>query len=139
MRKTILILLSFIISFSALSQQTTKEFYELKTQRYAKMKRNGLTMGAIGGVATTVGILFVNNADWEKETTGTSVNYNTNDPSGIGGVLLIGVGVPLVITGIILTAVGNKKEKAYREKLKNLSFNIKSTRQMTGLSLTYNF
>jgi hypothetical protein len=139
MKKITLILFTFIISSAAISQEIQKDLFESKVERYSKMKKNGLTMGIIGGVSTMAGIIMMSNADWEKETTATGVNYNTNDASGGAGILLTGVGVPLVITGIILGAIGNKKEKEYKGKLDNLSFQIKSTPQVTGFSLVYNF
>jgi len=139
MKRITLLIVAIIISLSSIAQHSQKEFFESKVDRYSKMKRNGLTMGAIGGAATAVGIIFINQADWEKETTPTGVNYNTDDASGVAGILCAGVGIPLVITGVILGAIGNKKEKEYKSKLTNLSFNVKSTSQMTGFSLVYNF
>lgn len=139
MKKIIIGLFALFISLSAIAQEYQKDLFESKVERYSKMKRNGLTLGIIGGASTIAGILMMNQADWEKETTPTGVNYNTDDASGAAGILFTGVGVPLVITGIILGAIGNKKEKEYQSKLDNLSFNIKSTPQITGFSLVYNF
>ncbi len=139
MKKIILVLFAIFISSAAISQEIQKDLFESKVERYSKMKKNGLTMGLFGGASTIAGIIMMSNADWEKETTPTGVNYNTNDVSGAAGILFTGVGVPLVITGIILGAIGSKKEKEYKSKLDNLSLKIKSTPQMNGLSLVYNF
>lgn len=138
-RKIIICFLFISIGINTKAQLNQKALFEQKVERYAKMKKNGITMGAIGGAATVIGILFINQADWEKQTTPTGVNYNTDDPSGTAGIVIAGVGVPLVITGIILGAIGNKKEKEYKSKLDNLSLKLKSTKEMTGVSLVYDF
>ena len=139
MRKFILILIITVISLSAIAQQTKKDLFEYKVERYSKMKKNGTTMAAAGGVATVIGIVLISQADWEKETTPSGVNYNTQDESGGVGILVTGIGAQIAITGIILAAIGNKKEKEYKNKLDKVSFRIKSTPQMTGFSLVYKF
>lgn len=139
MKRIILILLTLFISFSSFAQYNQKALFEQKVEHYSKMKHNGITMGAIGSAATAVGVIFLSTTDWEKETTPTGTNYHTDDASGGVGIVLVAVGVPLAITGIILGAIGNKKEKEYKAKLDKLSFKFKSTHEMTGLSLVYNF
>ncbi len=140
MKKIILVLFTIFISSVAISQEIQKDLFESKIERYSKMKRNGITMGAIGGTTTVLGIILLNQAE-KTSTSETGEVYTSTNSSGIVGLgaLATVAGVPLFITGVILGVVGNKKEKIYKGKLDNLSFQIKSTHQMTGFSLVYNF
>ena len=81
MKKIILGFLILVITLSANAQQNQKEFYELKVERYSKMKRNGITMGAIGGAATAIGIILMEQAEWTKTTTATMMRSSNSSES----------------------------------------------------------
>ena len=140
MKKIIIGLLALFISLSAVAQEYQKDLFESKVDQYKKMKRNGITMGIIGGSVTTLGVIILDQSQ-ETRISETGETYTETSSSGIVGLgaLTTVAGIPLFITGVILGVIGNKKEKEYKGKLDNLSFQIKSTPQMTGFSLVYNF
>ncbi len=139
-KKTLIIYLLFVlIGLTAKAQVDQENLFEKKIKNYQKMKKNGLTMGVIGGVSSFFGVILVNQAEWKKETTSSNVNYTTNDGSGIVGIVLLVVGIPLTITGAILGSIGIKKVKEYTRKLDDLSLRVSVTPQMTGFKLTFNF
>ena len=113
--------------------------YQRKVESYTKMKKTGIVMGVSGSGMILLGSIMASAADWEQYSTSTSSGATTNDPVGIAGVFLIVVGVPLAVTGIVLGAVGSKKQKYYSGMLENLSLNISTSPQQTGLTLTYRF
>ena len=139
MKRIIIGILILFLSISVNAQLKQSDIYQSKYERYARMKKDGIILNIIGGIATGAGFILLSQAEWETTNTA-GVNYNTNDMEGSLGILATGVGVPMLITGVILGAIGNKKEKEYKYKLlHNTSLNIKSTPQMIGLSLTYKF
>lgn len=140
MRLRTIVFLAFIVfGLTAKAQIKEENLYKSKVEKYTKLKKTGFTMGIVGGAATIGGVVLVNKADWSTDHYNSGVSYNTEDGSGVAGVVLLVVGVPLTIAGLILGGVGNSKAKKYQKKLDGLSINATSTSQMTGLRLTYNF
>ena len=140
MKKIIISLFIMFISLSAISQEYQKDLFESKVERYSKIKRNGITMGIIGGTVTTIGVILLDQAETTRISETGEIYTETNSSGVIGlGAIATVAGVPLFIAGAILGVIGNKKEKEYKGKLDNLSFNIKSTPEMAGISLVYNF
>lgn len=78
-------------------------------------------------------------ADRESYSSSNSAGVTTNDPLGGAGMLVLGIGIPVTVVGIIFTAIGAKKVKFYGGKLDNLSLNISTSNEQCGLILTYKF
>ena len=51
----------------------------------------------------------------------------------------MGFGVDLIIGGVILKSVGNRKVKQYQEKLNNLSAGIRINPEVKGFAMVYRF
>lgn len=135
-------LILLVFTFSVYAQQNQNEFYQAKFEHYSKMKSKGIKLGIIGGATTAVGIILLNQADQTKYTDSNGdIFYRTEDSSGIVGLgaLTTVAGIPITVTGVILGIIGSTKEKKYKGKLSQLSLDVKSNSQLTGLSLIYNF
>lgn len=136
----LVMLLSICATSMAQLSNPKTELYKSKIESYTKMKKNGATMGIIGGGLTLVGVALTASADWETETDdfGNS-QTTTNDPSGIAGIISLSVGIPLAVTGIILNSIGNKKVKEYSEKLENVNLGYYNTGQQKGVTIAIKF
>lgn len=135
----LLSLLFFCIATVGQAQEINVDLYQEKAERYKGMKRTGFTLAGIGGVSSIIGIAMMSSADWNQESNGHQTNYTTEDGSGVGGLLLTAIGIPITVTGFILGGIGSKKEKEYRSKLNNLSFNVIPTSRSTSFRLAYTF
>jgi len=117
-----------------------RALYERKIAGFSKMKRIGLTLAGVGGGLTVAGVILVSSVDWSQTSNGNGgTTYVTDDPSGLVGVIMIYGGLPMMVTGIILGAIGNKKVKDYSEKLYNLNVGFNVTPNYSGVRLTYRF
>jgi len=113
--------------------------YLQKVASYTKMKKTGIGLGVGGGSCVVIGAVLVTMADWESYSNSTGSGVTTQDASGVAGIVFLLIGVPLTVTGIVLGSIGAKKVKYYNGLLQNVSFDIKSTPQQTGIKLTYRF
>lgn len=113
--------------------------YQRKVISYTKMKKAGITLLVTGGASVLVGSIMTASADWESYSSSNSAGVTTNDPLGGAGMLVLGIGIPVTVVGIIFTAIGAKKVKYYGGKLDNLSLNISTSNEHCGLILTYKF
>jgi hypothetical protein len=133
----VLFLLSFLVGFIHLPSfaQTSagKEFYRKRIDGYSVMQAGGIVMTIAGAGVTTAGFL-----EWSKMG---DEDPKTGSPLGefITGGFLIIVGVPLLAGGTTLGVIGSVKKKIYKNKLKNLSFNLKYNNYERGLVLRYRF
>jgi hypothetical protein len=130
-------------SFSGFSQYIDSEdeaLYRSKVENYTKLKKSGSMMTIAGIVMTAGGIALVSTADWSTSTDEFGyTTYNSIDETGIIGVTGIVLGVPLVVTGIVLNSVGKRKVNFYNEKLQNLNVSYFDTGNQKGLTLVYTF
>lgn len=120
-------------------QERREALYERKVASYTKMKRVGTSLGLAGGVLTVSGIALVSSANWETHTYNGNTSTTTTDSEGITGLLMLVVGVPLAVTGIVLGTIGARKTKSYQERLNKLSFNLDCSPNKTGVAFTYRF
>lgn len=141
-------LLLSLIGLTALQAQQEQSYeqrlYQRKVKSYGKLRKNGFRLATAGGVATVVGFVMIDQAEWEEVPT-----YNTNgtqigtayvtDDSGLTGILLVTAGIPITITGIILGSIGKRKENQYRRKLGRVSFSYLNVPEGGGLHLVYKF
>lgn len=141
--KTLLnIALLLLISTSVMAQLSNEDRvkFENKVTSYTKMKKTGSTLAIVGGGLTVVGAVLVSSADWEETTDAYGqTQYNTNDSSGALGIVALAAGIPLTVTGIILSSVGNRKMKEYAKKLENVNMGYYQHGQQKGVSLSITF
>ncbi len=129
------ILLAF--SFGSFAQvNSEKVIYQLKIDKYKRMKTTGIVMIVAGSVATVIGVSNISSATY---TTNQFGQRTTNDPSAITGALLVLGGAGLLGAGIPLTIIGSKQSKKYQYKFDALSLNLNLNLQQQGLGLSYKF
>lgn len=142
MKKFFIIFMVLSVTLSSFAQiiNADSALYQSKVESYTKMKRTGGTLAIIGGGLTLVSILMVSNANWEEshDMYG-NTNYTTSDGGGVFGILGLFVGVPMAVTGIVLSSIGSKKVKYYSEKLKNVKMGMYHNGQQTGVTLVIRF
>lgn len=125
------------LASEALAQEQDKILYELKAEKYKRMKNTGAALTVGGGVLAIVGIVVGSNSS----VTTTSYGGGPTDTESTGslgfsvaafliGGASVGVGVPLWI-------VGSKSEKKYTQKLENLSVKMNVRPGTKGLTLVY--
>ncbi len=148
MKKNLLLLLAIVITFPVLGQydpdyqdrERKAELYESKITSYSKMKKAGSGLAVGGGALAVVGVGLISSATWETTTNSNGYSSTTTaDAEGVAGVVMLTVGIPLMITGIVLNRVGNKKVKSYQERLSRVSFNMGYTPNNKGFALVYKF
>lgn len=132
-------IITLTLAASVYAQDHKQGLYEQKVQGYAKMKKTGHILTGIGGGMTIAGIILVSSADWTTESTYNGTNFNTNDPAGIAGTLILVGGAGLTVTGIVLSSVGSRKYKEYKQKLNNISITPIHYNKNYGVTLTYRF
>jgi hypothetical protein len=130
----ILIVFSFY-SFAQVNSQ--KVTYQLKIDKFKRMKSTGIVMIVAGTVATVVGISNISSANYT--TNPYTGQRTTNDPSAVTGALLVLGGVGLVGGGIPLAIIGSKKSKQYQRKFDELALHLNLNPQQQGLALSLKF
>lgn len=149
MNKNLLLLLfAIVISLPALAQydpdyqhrERRAALYESKITSYTKMKKTGSGLGIAGGALSIVGVGLVSSAEWETTTNSYGNSTTTTaDAEGVAGVIMLAVGIPMMVTGIVLNRIGNRKVRSYQEKLDRISFNMDYTPNRKGFALVYKF
>jgi uncharacterized membrane protein len=125
-------------SFTAMAQvNNEKASYQLKIDKYKRMKTGGVIMIVAGCVSTVVGISQLSSA---TSTTYTVTNgVSQGDPKAATGTLFTMAGLGLLGGGIPLTIIGSKKSKYYQRKLDAIALHININPQQQGLALSYKF
>ena len=148
MKKYLLLLFAVVFAFPVLGQydptyqdrERRAALYESKIESYSKMKRIGSGLGVGGGALAVVGVGLISSAKWETTTNSNGYSTTTTeDAEGIAGVVMLTVGIPLMVTGIVLNRVGNRKVKSYQERLNRISFNMGYMPNNKGFALVYKF
>lgn len=148
MKRILLLLFSTVLAFPVFGQydpnyqdkERKAALYESKIENYSKMKRIGTNLGVGGGALVVIGVGLMSSAQWETGTNGYGYSTATTpDAEGVAGVVMLTVGIPMMVTGIVLNRVGNRKVKDYQERLNRLSFNMDYTPNKKGFILVYKF
>jgi hypothetical protein len=130
--------MALFILVNVSAQTDEDQLYRHKIEQYTKTQKAGGILCVAGVVLTTVGVtaIIVNLNDM-KETNSYYEEDNSYDVTlaAFG----IGLGVDMIIGGIILQKVGNRKVKQYQEKLNRFSPHISVQPNSTGISLVYRF
>ncbi len=120
--------------------QYSKEFLQMKADRYRKMQTSGFVLLGSGSAAMITGAILISSADWTTTTDMYgNTNHTTDDPVGFAGVGVCIVGFALMASGTVFTIIGTSKTKSYQQKLHNLSIAPCITPKQAGFQLTYRF
>jgi hypothetical protein len=137
--KPILVLALLAFSFSSIAQQVNsqKVTYQLKIDKYKRMKTTGIVMIIAGSISTVVGISQLSSATttYYSSTNGVS----QGDPKAATGTLLTMAGLGLLGGGIPLTIIGSKKSKLYQRKFDELALHLNINPLQQGLALSFKF
>ncbi len=138
--KLITFIILVLFSISAAGQQADQKVsYQLKVDKYKRMKTGGIVMIVAGAVSTVVGISQLSSA---TSTYYSNVNgVPQGDPKAATGTLFTMAGLGLLGGGIALTIIGSKKSKLYQRKLDGvaLHLNLNLNPQQQGLALSFKF
>lgn len=122
------------------NNQRNPQYYEARIQRFKKLKTGGIVLLVTGAAASGIGIGMIASAG----TSVYQVNYTNGDKQesgdpvgGFGGVLVSG-GIPMVITGIVLTAVAGKKIHQYK-RMSNDNSGVDIKAGINRIQITYDF
>jgi hypothetical protein len=106
----------------------------IKYLHYKRVTNSGVVLMPIGAVICGIGIAGMISAQGDEDL---------SNPDSFSGqffsAIAIGLGGGLFITGAIQAIAGSSKMQEYKEKLHGLSFDLKCTPQITGVSLFYRF
>lgn len=133
---TVMLFITFINH--AQGQTDERQRYKSKIATYSKTKNTGSILLFSGLISSVVGIAFVASSlsGNEKDVYGEPVIDETQLKIGT---YAMGFGVDLIIGGVILKSVGNRKVKQYQEKLNNLSAGIRINPEVKGFAMVYRF
>ena len=136
--KFIAFIILTLFSATAVAQQADQRAnYQIKIDKYKRMKTGGIVMIVAGAVSTVVGISQLSNA---TTTYYSNINgVSQGDPKAATGALFITAGLGLLGGGIALTIIGSKKSKLYQRKLDGLALNLNLNPQQQGLVFSYKF
>jgi uncharacterized membrane protein len=131
-------LILIALSFTTMAQQADQRAsYQLRIDKYKRMKTGGIVMIVAGAVSTVVGISQLSSATSTSYTVTNGVSQG--DPKAATGTLFTMAGLGLVGGGIAMTIIGSKKSKLYQRKLDGLAFRLNLNPQQQGLALSYKF
>lgn len=141
MKRLSMLLAALLVCLSPLqASEYSRDYLEQRKKKFQGMKTTGAVMGVSGVALLVGGILLASNADWEtQETTTGGTQTTTQDPSGAFGLLFIGSGISLGITGAILGGIGSRKVKQYDALLQSSALNFELGEQRKALRLSYSF
>jgi len=138
--KTLIVTLLFAVISTCLvkGQTDERQLYKRKIATYSKTKNTGSILLFSGLISSVVGIALVASAvnGDEKDAFGEPVVDETQIQIGT---YAMGFGVDMIIGGVILKSVGNRKVKQYQQKLNNLSAGIRINPEAKGFALVYRF
>lgn len=105
------------------------------------MRTTGIIPGVAGAVLTIAGIAKADADDMNNALAKYSggLNVPAGDPEGERGALMVMLGVPMSVTGIILGIIGSRKVRSYSEKLDKITLDLSYSPQRKGVMLTYRF
>ena len=132
--------LIFSILGSAFSEEYTREELKEKIAGFARMQTGGTIMLVAGITLDCIGpFLLINGISRMVKDMERDDYLDTYLPDGYmqmqAGVYALGFGIPLTAAGSVLNAIGGKKVREYKSRLKRVSLNISPS----SVSIKYNF
>ena len=140
----LLLLFSSISAYCQWDMDRETDFsqkYKKKVRKFEHMRATGTSLVIFGAAGLLGGVALVKSAADQIDLNNNSYNNNTNSTDAEyskleGGVILATAGGAMLITGIVLSAVGSKKAYFYKQKL-NMGFRYDS--KFKGLCIAYKF
>jgi len=118
-------------------QAQTAEQYQKKIDHFESMKNTGTIVALIGIPVSIVGIITYRSGIKNSESSSDAqLNSFIQIPVGVALMVIGGAGI---ISGLVLTVMGNSKMYEYQKKLENLQLGTYYTPQHAGFTLTYRF
>jgi hypothetical protein len=137
--RVIFFLALIVFPFRLVAQiNSEKVKYAMKVEKFNRMKTTGFLMIVAGSALTiasfpNVNINPSNSSTFSSSTPTTPKKVNVEAQlMFLGGVGLLGGGIPLAI-------VGSKKSKQYQHKFDELTLHLNLNPQQQGLALSYKF
>ena len=129
-------MLCFIFSSQA-QQNDEKAFYQQRLEKFKRIKKVGVGLTAVGGVALCAGLILAANDDADDFSTNPYSNQkdeglSPGEITAISSVFLIGPGIPLWI-------VGSQGQSKYHAKLRTVSLKPGIKSQSVAITLTFKF
>jgi hypothetical protein len=116
----------------------TPEELKAKVTRYHNLRTGGFALLGGGGALVVTGLIMMSSAKWYGYSTTGAVGMSTHDAQGgVGALMLLG-GLPCGIAGSVLSIIGSKKYREYRERAGFLSGYDPGTKTVSAV-LVYNF
>jgi hypothetical protein len=126
-------------SFATVAQvNPEKVSYQIKIEKYKRMKTSGLLMIVAGSAMTVLGISKLIKDPYTSSTySNGSSSTTTINQNGVEGELLFLGGSGLLGAGIPLAIIGSKKSKQYQRRYDALTLNLDP--EQKGLTLSCKF
>lgn len=135
---TFLTIVILLISFTNLNaQESQKDFYWKKAEKFGRMKKTGVGLTIGGAVLTIVGIGLIADAA-HTETTSYGYYNEPNEANLMAGVVALELGVGMTAGGIVLWSIGASKKNKYLNRIKTMTLNLNADSRQK-LSLVYKF
>src|SRR4030042_366952 len=111
MKRLIILFAICIITLNSIGQLTPQQRlnYELKVKSYENMKSNGASLAVGGIVVTGAGVILLINGFSNLDN-----SYSSGVSKAFLGEILVLVGMPMFVAGIVLNTTGNRKMKEYQ-------------------------
>ena len=131
----LILLLTTQLGYGQYVDKSQEQYQDAKVLRqklaaYNKMKRVGNVFLISGGALTATGIVLLANA---------YARPSGDLPYGVIGAGAIGIGVPFLTSGTILTIIGAKKSSEYSKRLANVSVSYNQLSSSPTLLFTFDF
>lgn len=142
-KRVIVGFLLLVIAFASFAQERDQDGYTIedlkaKAAKYKGLQTAGFVLLGLGGVSLISGIALMSTAHWESYSTGTSTGMTTQDAQGGAGIIMLALGVPMTVAGIVLTAIGTSKYREYRERA-NISSWYDPVKKKASVSVSFYF
>lgn len=121
-------------------EEGSPEYNKAKVQRFKKLRTSGIVLLSTGVVAIAGGISMIASAGTAsyQVTYSNGSSSESGDPVGGFGAVIVSLGIPMTVAGIVLTKIGGKKVREYQNLLCNNS-GIDLKVSINRLCMIYNF
>jgi hypothetical protein len=116
------LILSILLISPAICLETEADGYSIdniheKYDKFSKMRTSGIVLSVLGATSLVTGIVLFSTQASRPAGPMTDQEMNAQIVGMVGGFVLIGIGIPLTITGGVLGIIGANKCKEYKAKL----------------------
>lgn len=114
----------------------TRSYAERKARNYHAVKSTGFVLLGVSGTAAVTSLVLLTSSDWRSQES--SSYYSRSDKDDFAEVML-GISVPVSITGAVLTFIGTKKSIQYDSLLSRSRVQFDLGKEKMGISFVTNF